>query len=105
MKAAPATNSQPTLSAEKRDSITLALLGKPSAAILFWERLNPSSEGAVFRLGKDCGLLAFIGWAHVSGRAVTEQEIAGKKVRNFFNGVEGGYTGPDKQGVYPAFKL
>jgi hypothetical protein len=86
------------------DSIALALLGRAAAASLSWERQNPSQEGAVFRLGEECGLLKFVRWAHVSGRAVPEQEAAGKKIRGFFAGPDNSYSGPDRDGIYPLLK-
>ena len=86
------------------DSIALALLGKPAATQLSWEVQNPSTEGAVYRVGQKCGLLEFVRWAHLSGRLATEQEFAGKKVRSFFSSYDGAYTGPDKTGVYPVLK-
>jgi len=86
------------------DSIALALLGKSSAASLSWERQNPSQEGAVFRIGEECGLLKFVRWAHVSGRTVPDEESAGKKISAYFSGPDGSYSGPDRAGIYPLFK-
>lgn len=90
---------------EKRNLIALALRGKPSSANLMWERQNPSTEGAVYRIGKECGLLEFVRWAHVTGRAVAEGEVAGKSPRVFFNGPDASYTGPDRTGIYPLLKF
>lgn len=90
---------------EKKSQIALALRGKPSAANLAWERQNPSTEGAVYRIGRECGLLEFIRWTHVSGRAVSDEEVSGKTPRAFFNGPDTSYTGPDKAGIYPLFKF
>ena len=92
---------------EKTNLITQALRGKPSPANVSWQVLNPSSEGAVYRIGRDCGLLNFAGWAHVSGSPFSEQEAeaAGKKLKSFFDGPDAAYTGPDRDGVHPLFSL
>ena len=90
---------------EKKNNIALALQGKASAASLSWEIQNPSKQGAVFRIGKECGLLEFVRWAHVSGRTVSEQESAGKKISAYFKGPDASYHGPDQAGVYPLLKI
>ena len=90
---------------EKKNSIVLALRGKPSPANLSWERQNPSKQGAVFRLGKECGLLEFVRWAHLSGRPVSDHEVAAKNLPAYFTGHDGAYSGPDKEGFYPLFKM
>ena len=86
------------------DSITLALLGHPSAATLSWTTLNPSHEGPVFRIDQEYGLLEFVRWAHVSGHTVADDDAAGKSLRSHFRGPGGGYTGPDRAGIYPLMK-
>jgi hypothetical protein len=90
---------------EKKSNIVLALRGKPSAATLLWEIQNPSKEGPVFRIGKESGLLKFVGWAHVSGRTLSEDEAAGQDIRTFFEGPDSSYTGPDPMGIHPLLKL
>jgi hypothetical protein len=90
---------------EKKSNIVLALRGKPSAATLLWEVQNPSKEGPVYRIGKDSGLLKFVGWAHVSGRTLSEDEAVGQDIRTFFEGPDSSYTGPDPMGVHPLLKL
>lgn len=103
-KPSPATGKRADLALVEIDSIALALLGKPAATQLSWEVQNPSTEGAVYRVGQKCGLLEFVRWAHLSGRLATEEEFAGKKVRSFFSNYDGTYKGPDKSGVYPVLK-
>jgi hypothetical protein len=103
-KPSPATGKRSDLALVEIDSIALALLGKPAATQISWQIQNPSTEGAVYRVGQKCGLLEFVRWAHVSGRLATAQESAGKKIRSYFGGYEGTYTGPDKTGVYPVLK-
>lgn len=95
---------RPGLSLLEKDSLALALLGKVSAANLSWEVQNPSKEGAVYRIGKVCGLLVFVRWAHLTGRAVSEKESAGKNVRTYFTGPDAIYAGPEKDGIYPILK-
>ena len=90
---------------EKKNNLVFALHGKPSAANLSWARHNPSKEGAVFRIGKECGLLEFVQWAHVSGRAASAQEAAGKNVHAYFCGPDESYTGPDHEGIYPSLRF
>lgn len=103
-KPAPPNGKRADLALVEIDSIALALLGKPAATQLSWEVQNPSTEGAVYRVGQKCGLLEFVRWAHLSGRLATEQEFAGKKIRSYFSSYDGAYTGPDKTGVYPVLK-
>lgn len=43
----------------------------------------------------------FRGWAHVSGRAVSDSEVEGYEVAPYFPG--GVYAGPDQHGIYPVF--
>lgn len=88
---------------EKKNSIALALRGQASAASLSWVTYNPGKEGAVFRLGKEYGPLEFVQWAHVSGRAVSDQETARKNPSAFFNGPDASYSGPDQDGIHPVF--
>lgn len=89
---------------EKRNSIALALMGKPSQAALFWEKQNPSKEGAVYHIGKETGLLEFVRWAHISGRSVPETEAHGRKPRDYFTGPGASYRGPDTHGIYPLLR-
>ncbi len=89
---------------EKRNSIALALVGKPSQASLFWEKQNPSKEGPVYHIGKDAGLLEFVRWSHISGHSVSEAEAQGKKLRDYFTGQGNSYRGPDSNGIYPLLR-
>ncbi len=86
------------------DSLSLALLGKPSATTVSWATANPSEEGAVYSLGLQCIPLDFVRWAHVSGRAVADDVAAGRDLRAYFRGFNDSYTGPDKDGIYPLMK-
>jgi len=101
---APAEGSAAEWSAVKIDSLSLALLGKPSATLLAWQRLNPSQEGAVYTLGEEHGLLQFVRWAHAANRKLTEAETAKKSLPAYFTGMNQSYTGPDKDGIYPVLK-
>jgi hypothetical protein len=86
------------------DSLTMALLGKPSATSVRWARANPSEEGPIYCIGRDCAQLDFVRWAHVSGRVVPEAEAQGHQLREFFKGYNQAYTGPDRDGIYPLLK-
>lgn len=86
------------------DSLTLALLGKPSATTICWVAANPSEEGMVARLGLACAPLEFVRWAHVSGRMVPEDTVIGREVRSYFGGWNQNYTGPDAEGIYPLLR-
>ena len=86
------------------DSLCLALLGQHSTTSVYWVRANPSDEGPVFCVGLVCSALDFVRWAHVSGRQVPPEVAARKELRAWFNGWNGGYTGPDADGVYPLLK-
>lgn len=92
------------VSALEIDSIMLALLGKPSATRLSWERPNPSEECVFYHIGQEGGLLEFVRWAHVSGRILTAPETASRKLQQYFKGFNDAYTGPDKDGIYPLMK-
>src|SRR6478609_3024575 len=95
---------RPGFVALQLDSLTLALLGRSSATTLRWVSANPSEEGPVFSMGADCAALEFMRWAHVSGSTVPAAEAAGRKLRDFFRGLNQSYTGPDRDGVYPVLK-
>lgn len=102
--AAVAVQKDAALAALELDSLALALLGKPSIITVSWATANPSEEGAVYSLGSQCTPLDFVRWAHVSGRLVPDEDIAGRDVRSFFRGYNDTYTGPGKDGVYPLLK-
>jgi hypothetical protein len=86
------------------DSLYLALLGLPSATSISWVTANPSEDSAVYHLGRACGPLDFVRWAHVSGRRVPPEATAGKELKKFFTGWNHHYTGPDADGIYPLLK-
>lgn len=86
------------------DSLCLALLGQPSTTTVKWLKANPSEEGPVYCIGLVCSALEFVRWAHASGRQVPAEMAARKELRAFFNGWNGAYTGPDRDGVYPLMK-
>jgi len=86
------------------DSLTLALLGRPSATSLRWMSANPSEEGPVFCLAGQCSPLELVRWAHVTGRPLAESAVAGRKLADFFRGFNQAYTGPDADGIYPLLK-
>lgn len=102
--AAAAVRQDTALEALHLDSLSLALLGKPSATTLSWVRANPNEEGAVFHLGTACAPLDFVRWAHVSGRMLPAEAATGKELKSFFNGWNQGYTGPDADGIYPLLR-
>ncbi len=96
---------RPAFAALQLDSLTLALLGKPAVTVVRWVVANPSEEGPVLFLnGGDCAPLEFVRWAHVSGTTVPEAAAAGRKLKNYFTGLNQTYTGPDREGVYPLLK-
>ncbi len=103
-RAAAAVHQDTAMAALHLDSLSLALLGQPSATTLSWARANPSEEGAVFHLGMACAPLDFVRWAHVSGRMVSAEFAFGKELRSYFNGWNHGYTGPDADGIYPLLR-
>jgi hypothetical protein len=103
-RAAAAVRRDTALAALHLDSLSLALLGKPSATTISWANANPSEEGPVFHLGMARAPLDFVRWAHVSGRMVPPDTTAGKELRTFFNGWDQHYTGPDKDGIYPLLR-
>lgn len=86
------------------DSLCLALLGQHSTTTINWVRANPSEEGPVYCIGSVCSALEFVRWAHVSGRQVPPELAARKELKACFNGWNGGYAGPDADGVYPLLK-
>lgn len=102
--AAAAVRKDTAVAALELDSLSLALLGKPSATTLSWVTANPSEEGAVFHLGMARAPLDFVRWAHVSGRMVPEEAAAGHDLRAYFNGWNHSYTGPDADGIYPLLR-
>lgn len=87
------------------DSLCLALLGRPSTTLLHWVTANPSEEGVIASLGPNRDPLDFVRWAHVSGRMVAPEAAAGRDLRDFFRGWNHGYTGPDKDGIYPLMQF
>lgn len=96
---------RPGFASLQLDSLTLALLGKSSATSVRWVTANPSEDGPVFCLGGQCAPLDFVRWAHVSGRnTVSEAETAGRKLADYFKGLNQAYTGPDRDGIYPLLK-
>ena len=86
------------------DSLSLALLGKPSATAVNWVTANPSEEGPVASIGTGSTPLDFVRWAYTSGRLVPDEVAAGRELRAYFRGYNDAYTGPDKDGVYPLMK-
>jgi hypothetical protein len=95
---------RPGFAALQLDSLALALLGKPAATAVRWAVANPSEEGPVFGFGVECAPLDFVRWAHVSGSMVPEEATAGRKLKDFFQGLNQSYTGPDREGIYPLLK-
>jgi hypothetical protein len=87
------------------DSLCLALLGRPSSTAIYWVTANPSDEGVVATLGMHRHPLDFVRWANLSGRLVSDEQAAGRNVRDYFRGWNNSYTGPDKDGIYPLFRL
>lgn len=102
--AAAASRKDTARAALELDSLTLALLGRPSATALRWLTANPSEEGAIYTLGLQAGPLDFVRWAHVSGRAVSPETTAGHVLRSYFRGFNDAYTGPDRDGIYPLLR-
>jgi hypothetical protein len=102
--AAAAVRKDTALAALELDSLSLALLGKPSATTLSWVTANPSEEGAVFHLGMARAPLDFVRWAHMSGRMVPQEAAAGRDLKAYFNGWNHSYTGPDVDGIYPLLR-
>jgi hypothetical protein len=86
------------------DSLSLTLLGQPSTTAVRWLTANPSEEGPVFTVGQRTGPLDFVHWAQVSGRSVPVEKAASLELRSYFRGFNGGYSGPDKDGIYPLLK-
>ncbi|MEJ1971944.1 MAG: hypothetical protein WDM96_05500 [Lacunisphaera sp.] len=95
---------RPGFASLQLDSLALALLGKPSATVVRWVTANPSEEGPVFCLGAEYAPLDFVRWAHVSGSTVSLPGAASRKLRDFFQGLNQCYTGPDREGIYPVLK-
>lgn len=95
---------QPGFAALQLDSLTLALLGKPSATSVRWIAANPSEEGPIARVGSEFAPLDFVRWAHVSGATVPPAEGAARKLKDYFKGFNQAYTGPDAEGIYPLLK-
>jgi hypothetical protein len=95
---------RPAFAALQIDSLTLALLGKPSTTTVRWVAANPSEDSAVFCVAGQCAPLDFVRWAHVSGSAVPEATGAARKLKDYFKGFQEAYTGPDRDGIYPLLK-
>ena len=95
---------RPAFASLQLDSVTLALLGKPSATSMRWMAANPSEEGPVFCLAGQFAPLDFVRWAHVSGRVMAEGATSGLKLTDFFKGWNQSYTGPNADGFYPLLK-
>jgi hypothetical protein len=95
---------RPGFAALQLDSLTLAMLGKPSATTVRWIAANPSEEGPISCLGSDYSPLDFVRWAHVSGATVPPAEGAARKLKDYFKGFNQAYTGPDHEGIYPLLK-
>jgi len=95
---------RPGFASLQLDSLTLALLGKPSTTTVRWANANPSEDGVVFCLGGHCAPLDFVRWAHISGRALTEDALVKLKLQDFFKGWKQAYTGPNAEGYYPMLK-
>jgi hypothetical protein len=83
--------------------IILTLKGEQSDATIYWDTQDQSNIGPAFRMEGDSGALNVTGWAHVSGRALANDEAIGYNVSDYFTA--GAYRGPDANGIYPMMEL
>ena len=102
--AAAAVRKDTAMATLEFDSLSLALLGKPSATAVNWITANPSEEGPVASFGVESTPLDFVRWAQTSGRLVPDEIAASRDLRSYFRGYNDAYTGPDKDGIYPLMK-
>ena len=79
---------------KKHKSIRAALQGRPSSAVIYWDRQDPSNVGPAYRFEGESGVLEFIEWSN------GESSMVGYELPNYF-GRDGSYKGPDCDGIYP----
>lgn len=81
-------------------AVEAALWGDESPAVLYWDTQVPGDPAPAYRVGDESGRLYFDGWAATDGRDV-RGEVDGYNLGDYFDGPNGAYRGPDRDGIYP----
>ena len=71
----------------------------------YWDTQDPQNVGPAYRDHEsgESGEAEFVGW-YRDGAPVSDAETVGYEVQHYFTGPDGAYTGPDCDGIYPAFR-